>query len=343
MCRSIQTATCLSGHRRVLKFSESSVGDNAELTILSLLHHPHIIPVLDSFDCEKGSCIVLPYCKDDANWHPRDRKELWCFVRQLLSAVAHCHQKGVWHHDIKRSNVLFDSDTKTATLIDFGDSVWSRLCDRPSGQGTPTLLFSSPESLIPGGEVGPESDMWAVGVMLLGLVCKSHPFVGAESPSQLATMQSSFDVDRFVESINPELRDSLVETLIRRCLDFDRARRITALNALHIICGRSEQPPPVKPSLVQGMSGSDFVRSLKDHQNRLDKIVLSALTEADPSVDSESVKQDDASASDAEATDMLNEEEFVIVPTSPVPPTLEGSWLQTLTQMVSSFWSTLWR
>ena len=47
-------------------------------------------------------------------------KEIRRYMFSLLKAVNHCCNMGVIHRDIKPSNFLYDPDTQTGLLIDFG-------------------------------------------------------------------------------------------------------------------------------------------------------------------------------------------------------------------------------
>lgn len=45
-------------------------------------------------------------------------------MRQVLQAVCHCHDRGVFHSDIKPTNILINTDTLKVKLIDFGCGDW---------------------------------------------------------------------------------------------------------------------------------------------------------------------------------------------------------------------------
>ena len=42
------------------------------------------------------------------------------YFKQILNAVAHCHQHGIAHRDIKMENILLDETKQNIKLIDFG-------------------------------------------------------------------------------------------------------------------------------------------------------------------------------------------------------------------------------
>ena len=124
-------------------------------------------------------------------------------LRQVLGALAHAHQQGVVHRDVKPENVLIHQRADVdgfdlpgvVMLTDFGLGQSSRRnpaqsiamsmsVDSPDAKAlVGTLDYMSPEQRA-GGEVDARSDIYACGVVLFELLTGERP-AGAEVPSDL--------------------------------------------------------------------------------------------------------------------------------------------------------------
>ena len=95
----------------------------------------------------------------------------------VAEALAYAHRRGVIHRDVKPDNVLVDADGR-GHLADFGlayvRQAGARLTHSEEVLGTPSYM--APEQIQ--GEVGPQADVYALGVMLFELVTGQLPFPG---------------------------------------------------------------------------------------------------------------------------------------------------------------------
>lgn len=97
-------------------------------------------------------------------------------VKQLVEALAHCHQRGVCHLDVKPENILVDPSWRIK-LIDFAFSV--KLVDQAKIKkycGTPTYM--APEILKRESYFPQKADCWSVGVVAFRLFTGKAPFKG---------------------------------------------------------------------------------------------------------------------------------------------------------------------
>jgi eukaryotic-like serine/threonine-protein kinase len=102
---------------------------------------------------------------------------------QILDALAHAHRAGIVHRDVKPSNVLLeDGDELAARLLDFGLAQFDGADTLTAVGDVPgTLAYIAPERLA-GADATPESDVWAVAVLLWEALAGRHPFWGVPLP-----------------------------------------------------------------------------------------------------------------------------------------------------------------
>jgi serine/threonine protein kinase len=96
------------------------------------------------------------------------------FVRGLVSALDYCHRSSVVHRDLKIENVLV-SKSGRVKVIDFGlsnlyspDTLLKTFCG--------SLYFAAPELLTSKDYIGPELDVWSLGVIIYVLMVGRVPF-----------------------------------------------------------------------------------------------------------------------------------------------------------------------
>ncbi|KAI0503380.1 kinase-like domain-containing protein [Xylaria bambusicola] len=143
-----------------------------EYTIHSCLHHRSIVRLLG---CDaRFHSLYLEYidAKALSHWVSPDldftgtEQQALRIMEELTSALSHMHSKEIIHGDLKPANVLYNND-RGAVLIDFGLSFQVGNSAQSRGCGTPWYL--PPEYMTSGRVEGPETDIWALGVIMLWL------------------------------------------------------------------------------------------------------------------------------------------------------------------------------
>ncbi len=149
------------------------------------LNHPNIVRIY-SAGVEAGT----PYiAMEFVDGEPLDRflkrkgKVNWDVAlhigAQVALALDCAHQHGIIHRDVKPSNILLDRKGGVR-LTDFGIA---RMQSRDGASGGPvvgTPQYMSPEQLT-GGDIGPASDLFALGVTMYQMISGEMPFRGESS------------------------------------------------------------------------------------------------------------------------------------------------------------------
>ncbi|XP_037083361.1 PAS domain-containing serine/threonine-protein kinase-like [Pollicipes pollicipes] len=180
-----------------------------EVSLLSMLHHRHIIRVVDLYENEQYLQMVMERhgCMDLFEFIDRDPamdEPLASYIfRQICSALEHLHSLEILHRDVKDENVIIDS-TFHVKLIDFGSATFVS-----SGQLLSTFCgtveYCAPEVLLGNKYDGYMLEMWSLGVTLFTLLCGENPFHDVED-----TISKPL---RLPAGITPELAELLAGLL----------------------------------------------------------------------------------------------------------------------------------
>ena len=199
------------------------------------LSHPNIVQVYDAgedvIDGREVSYIVVEYVPGGDLKGLIDRRGplpgamLSRIGAAVADGLAHAHERGIVHRDIKPQNVLID-EYGSPKLTDFGiaraldSSTQSTTTDSYLG----TATYSSPEQLH-GDKVTPRSDVYSLGATLYHAAVGGPPFSGG--PLEVASQQLA------KAPVPPRTRGAYIgerlEALILACLAKDPAERPDAV------------------------------------------------------------------------------------------------------------------
>ncbi len=166
-----------------------------EVANVSSLDHPHIVMVLDHGEATEAVARATdgsipkgsPWLAMERATHTlRAQEQLpWSTIKTLLErvlrALAHAHARGLVHRDIKPENLLLGCHRGERSrdlvaglrLADFGLALSSDTAD--SVAGTPAYMAPEQFSIH---NIGPWTDLYALGCVAWELVCGVPPFVG---------------------------------------------------------------------------------------------------------------------------------------------------------------------
>ena len=184
----------------------------AEAEFLASLNHHHIATLYEFGETTDGRLFIVMELVpglDLISYAETEGLSIAAKIalfKQLCSGIAHAHEKGIIHCDIKPSNVLVKTvnGEPVVKIIDFGVSKYQRLSeDQTAMSGTPAYM--APETLKRKELlVDTRNDVYSMGVLLHRLLCGAMPAFGADQ----------------AVSLNADL-----QAIINRAMHPDRAQR----------------------------------------------------------------------------------------------------------------------
>ena len=182
-----------------------------EVEILRRLHHPGIVPVLESGEAGALLYLVMPYVAGE-NLRMRLQREgqlplpaVLDVARDVAAAVDYAHGRNVLHRDIKPENVLLAGSR--SLVCDFG---LARAIDRAaleplssSGLVIGTPAYMSPEQAMAQETLGPACDIYALGCVLYEMLTGEPPFTGPTTQAVIARHLSQ--PPRSILTVRPDL------------------------------------------------------------------------------------------------------------------------------------------
>jgi serine/threonine protein kinase len=240
-----------------------------EAEATSLLSHRHIVRVFDFGETPEGLLyLAMEYVDGQslagllAREGKLDEARAVTFARQITRGLAHAHERGIVHRDLKTDNVLVvreDEDEEVAKILDFGlAQIRSEVRLTQAGQVFGTPQYMAPEQFFRA-DVDTRADLYSLGVMLSELLTGTIPFDGA-TVAELARLHS--------QAPPPSVRASCpgvsaaMEAIIARLLAkspddrFPSARSLLdALRPLAAGAGPARAPTALVPSAAPVASG----------------------------------------------------------------------------------------
>ncbi|MFF2201838.1 protein kinase [Streptomyces sp. NPDC058145] len=244
----------------------------AEAVLLAGLQHPGLVTVYDSGREDDRTYLVMqlvegPTLHGLLESGPLPERRVAALGAALARALAHVHRADIVHRDVKPSNVLLDP-AGDPHLADFGIA---RLADA-TRQTAPDVLTGTAAYLAPeqveGGYVGPPTDIYALGLVLLECLKGGLEYPGTALEAAVARLLRAPEIPTW---ISPDLA-----TLLRLMTAKDPearpdaeqcAQTLAALNApsaphslpLTAPAGTRE-PAATRPARTEGLRTAAAIR-----------------------------------------------------------------------------------
>lgn len=170
-------------HPKFLKNEEIKQRFKNEAATLSHLHHPNVVGLFDYLEDETGLYLIMEYVDgvqlDDYisnTTGPMPEEKAIPLMKQILSAFACAHEKGVIHRDIKPANIIVTT-TNEVKILDFGIAKILGETNNMTKTGTQmgTVFYMSPEQ-VQGKRADVRSEIYSLGVTFYQMLTGINPY-----------------------------------------------------------------------------------------------------------------------------------------------------------------------
>ncbi|WP_428261685.1 protein kinase domain-containing protein [Haliangium sp.] len=197
-----------------------------EARMIAGLSHPAVVQIFDLVSAGNAEHIIMEFV-DGGSLDARVRRgpiptnELLPLARAIADGLAHAHDRGIVHRDLKLENILLTRDGKPK-LADFG--IARRLLGESMGEPgltregavVGTYRAMSPEQ-VQGEEVDARSDLFSLGILLYEAATRVSPFRGESATITVARILQvePAPVHELVPNL-PRALSSLIATLLEK-------------------------------------------------------------------------------------------------------------------------------
>ncbi len=180
------------------------------------LQHQNIVTIFDAGEEHDLAYIAMEFLKGkDLADVTRDGQllpvaKVLSIVARVAEALAYAHKQNVVHRDIKPANIMYDMDSDSVKVTDFGIARITDSSKTKTGLVLGTPSFMSPEQ-IAGKKVDGRSDLYSLGVMLFQMLAGVLPFRGDSMAELMYKIANEEAPD--IRIIRAELPERLAEVV----------------------------------------------------------------------------------------------------------------------------------
>ncbi|XP_029906333.1 obscurin [Myripristis murdjan] len=164
-----------------------------EYQLLKRLHHSHLVQLHTAYITPCSLVLVEEHCPGEELLYSLAARDVYAetdvaeLLVQILSAVDYLHGRRVIHLDLKSDNMLV-SERKQLKIVDFGSAQsftpgqplhiehLQGLSENKESTSKVYIVLPKAPEILEGQGVGPETDIWAVGVLAFIMLSADSPF-----------------------------------------------------------------------------------------------------------------------------------------------------------------------
>ena len=188
-----------------------------EAKAVAQLNHPNIVPIHDFGQDGNYRFLVMRYIDGattlkDVMKTSLGLTQITDLIGQVAAALAHAHERGIIHRDVKPSNVMMDG--QWALLTDFGLARMAEVLVEltGSGVGVGTPAYMSPEQGR-GLPVDHRSDIYSLGILLFEMLTGQIPH-NADTPFAIVFRRITEPLP-LPRTLNPEIPEKVEQVVLK--------------------------------------------------------------------------------------------------------------------------------
>jgi CHASE2 domain-containing sensor protein len=180
------------------------------------LQHQNIVTIFDAGEEHDLAYIAMEFLKGKdlvdfcKQGHLLPLPKVIMIIARVAEALAYAHRQNVVHRDIKPANIMYEADSDTVKVTDFGIARITDSSKTKTGLVLGTPSFMSPEQ-IAGKKVDGRSDLYSLGVMLFQMLTGVLPFHGDSMAELMYKIASEEAPD--VRVLRPDIPERLVKVV----------------------------------------------------------------------------------------------------------------------------------
>ena len=215
-------------HRRQARFRR-------EVRAVQSLDHPNLVKIYDAGKSGPLDFYVMDLITGgdfEKALEEKDRLDVPTrleIVEGICKAMAHAHERGVIHRDLKPQNVLLEG--LKPKVVDFG---LAKVEDEVSLTRTNTALgtpfYMAPEQHKNAKGIDQRADVFALGVIIYQCVTGQRPFMG-ETMAEIGHKVLTWDPP-LPSKVTPQRSNPSIDAIVAKALEKDPARRYLSAGLL---------------------------------------------------------------------------------------------------------------